>query len=443
MASTLIDGMRGLLRLARGAAGAENTDRAVAALLFSLCASLAVKFKRSRTQRKRAAARLALKGSRRRPVPVSQGYYMPAEWRRHEATWMLWPYRADNWVGNAEPARAEFADVARAVAQFERVFVCVPSGHLDSAERHFRGEAALVESAEAARASGGRLFLVVMESDDAWMRDVGPTFLLQQLSWRDASRARLAAVDWRFNAWGGLDGGCYDSWEQDDRIASQVISLAGALRFRTEMVLEGGAIHCDGEGTVIAVEECLTHANRNPNMRKAEIEAMLLAYLGCEKLIWLPRGVYGDDDTNGHVDNLACFVRPGCVALAWTEDRDDPQYERSVEALEALRRATDARGRPIAVHKITMPPPMFYGDSDVEPGVTERRAGDRLPGSYINFYICNGGVIVPQFGVPSDAAAAEQIQALFPDRRVVPVGSRSILLGGGNIHCITQQQPAT
>ena len=214
-----------------------------------------------------------------------------------------------------------------------------------------------------------------------------------------------------------------------------------------DLVLEGGSVHTDGEGTLLATEECLLHGGRNPALDKAAIEARLCAALGASKVVWLPRGVVGDEDTNGHVDNLCCFAAPGVVALGWSDRDGDPMAAVAREALAALEAATDAKGRRFSVHKVDMPPPMHFTAEEVAGLALGDAHDDRTPGqliaaSYINFYVCNGAVVVPAFGdAAADAKAASQIGALFPGRAVAQVASREIALGGGGIHCITCQQP--
>jgi agmatine deiminase len=212
----------------------------------------------------------------------------------------------------------------------------------------------------------------------------------------------------------------------------------------SDFVLEGGSIHVDGEGTLLTTEECLLNPNRNPHLNKLEIEGRLADYLNIQKIIWLEKGVY-NDETSGHVDNLCCFLRPAVVALTWTEDRQDPQYEISLAAYDRLKSSTDARGRAIEVVKIQQPGPLNItsgesGGVDAVEGTKPRQEGDRMAGSYVNFYIANGGAVVPTFNLPTDQFALETLIKYMPDRQVVGVNAREILLGGGNIHCITQQQ---
>jgi agmatine deiminase len=285
-----------------------------------------------------------------------------------------------------------------------------------------------------------RIRVVELSSDDAWMRDVGPTFVV------NTDTGVVRGVDWQFNAWGGLEEGAYFPWDRDDRVAGSVLELEGLDRYRAPFILEGGSIHVDGEETLIATEECLLNPNRNPQLSKEQIGGYLKAFLNVEKIIWLPKGVV-DDETDGHVDNLCCFVRPAAVALTWTDDPADPQREISEAALDILSNTKDARGRRITVHKIHQPGPLFMTEAEsngleFRKGSRPRRAGDRLAGSYINFYIANGGIVMPLFGDPHDAGAMRALGDLFPGRQVVGVPGREILLGGGNIHCITQQVPA-
>ena len=355
--------------------------------------------------------------------PRRDGYAMPAEWAQHKQTWMLWPQRPDNWRLGGAPAQQAFNAVASAIARFEPVTMGVNPDQFANARRILPPQVRVVELA----------------NNDAWMRDSGPTFVVN-------AQGDLRLVDWVFNAWGGLYNGLYSPWDLDDQVAHKVAELEQVDRYRAPLVLEGGSIHVDGEGTCLTTAECLLNPGRNPELTQAQIEAHLQEYLGVEKVLWVPRGVY-NDETTGHVDNLACFVRPGIVALTWTEDRADPQYERSAEAYDTLMSATDARGRRLQVHKIHQPEPILIQPEEAQgvqavDGTMPRQASDRMAASYINFYLCNGGAIVPVFDDPHDAAALGTLQSLLPGREVVPVLAREILLGGGNIHCITQQQPA-
>lgn len=347
---------------------------------------------------------------------------MPAEFARHDGCWMLWPERADNWREAAHPAQEAFAAVAEAIGTAEPVTVGTSAAQFSAARQRLSAAVRVVE----------------MSSNDAWMRDVGPTFVVD-------ARGRRRGIDWRFNAWGGLTGGLYAPWDRDEQVAQKVLEIEATERYRAPFVLEGGAIHVDGAGTCLTTEECLLNPNRNPEMSRADIEKQLRAYLGVRKVIWLGLGVYLDE-TGGHIDELCCFVRPGHVLLTWTDDRSDPQYEISSDALRRLQAARDARGRALQVHKIRQPGPLFMSAAEARgvqrrPGTRPRRSGDRLPASYVNFYAANGAIVMPLYDKRTDLPAKRVLQALFPRRRIIGVQTREILLGGGNIHCITQQVP--
>lgn len=355
-------------------------------------------------------------------TPAADGFLMPAEFETHSGCWMLWPERQSNWRLGAKPAQAAFAAVATAIATGEPVTVAV------SRAQFVQARAMLPDA----------IRVVEMSSDDAWMRDVGPTFVV-------GGRGEVRGVDWVFNAWGGVTGGLYFPWDQDDLVARKVLELEGRDRYRAPLVLEGGAIHVDGEGTLITTEECLVNPNRNPQLDKGQLEILLHEYLGVTSVVWLSKGVI-DDETSGHVDNLCCFARPGEVVLTWTDNKRDPQYKVSVDAYERLMEARDAAGRRLKVHKLQQPGPLFrtrkeVQDVDTVDGAMPRLAGERLAGSYVNFYIGNSTIVMPLMDAKHDAAAARSLKRIFPERRVIGVQAREILLGGGNIHCITQQVP--
>ncbi|MCF6780433.1 agmatine deiminase [Stutzerimonas stutzeri] len=357
-------------------------------------------------------------------TPRADGFFMPAEWAPHSQTWMVWPQRPDNWREQAAPAQAAFAAVARAIARFEPVTVCASAEHyLDACQQ----------------LEDPRIRVVEMSTDDAWVRDTGPTFVID-------GKGGLRGVDWTFNAWGGLDGGLYADWQTDDLVARKILQIERRQRYRTEgFVLEGGAIHVDGEGTLITTEECLLNRNRNPHLSREQIETVMAEHLAIDKVIWLPHGLY-NDETDGHVDNFCCFVRPGEVLLAWTDDPADPNFERCNAALRVLERERDARGRPLTVHRMPIPGPIYASEAECAgvlaiDGSQPRDPSIRLAGSYVNFLIVNGGIIAPSFDDAHDSEAESILRRLFPEHEVVMVPGREILLGGGNIHCITQQQP--
>jgi agmatine deiminase len=352
-------------------------------------------------------------------TPAADGYWMPGEFEHHAGCWMLWPQRPDNWREQALPAQQAFVQLAAVIAAFEPLTVGAAPRQLAFAR------AALLP----------HIRVVPLASDDCWMRDVGPTILINR-------RGQRRGVDWRFNAWGGL----YRPYRRDDAVAAQVLTRLGLGRYRAPFINEGGAIHSDGEGTLLVTEQCLLNRNRNPRLGRERIELLLRAYTGAHHVIWLGQGVI-DDETSGHIDNLACFTRPGEVCLTWSDNRRDPQYRVSRDAYQRLMDARDAQGRRLRVRKLPSPGPLYMTRQEAA-GIEHRagtrvlRAGQRLAGSYVNFYLANGAVIAPLLDARRDALALRRLRAIFPRRRVVGVPARELLLGGGNIHCLTQQIPA-
>ncbi len=361
-------------------------------------------------------------------TPHADGFYMPAEFAPQQQVWMVWPERPDNWRLGGKPAQAAFTTVAHAIAPFEPVIVCASAAQYENALSRLKNED-----------EHDNIRVVELTTDDAWVRDTGPTFVINK-------HGDVRGVDWTFNAWGGFNGGLYWPWQRDDQVAAKILNIESTKRYRTEgFVLEGGSFHVDGEGTLITTEECLLNKNRNPHLSRAQIEAMLHDYLGIEKTIWLPDGLH-NDETDGHVDNFCCYVRPGEVLLAHTDDVLNPNFERVQKAVKALESAIDAKGRKLIVHHMPLPSAIYATQEecdgvDISEGSQARSPEVRLAGSYVNFLIVNGGIIAPKFDDPMDAEAEKILQRLFPDRKIVMVPGREILLGGGNIHCITQQQP--
>ncbi|QHC25306.1 agmatine deiminase family protein [Streptomyces sp. GS7] len=342
-------------------------------------------------------------------TPAADGFRMPPEWAPHERTWMAWPgpnftFGAEGGEALAE-ARTAWAAVARAVRRYEPVTVVTGPGQL-------AGARALL---------GEDVDLVERPLDDAWMRDIGPTFLTD-------GQGQLAAVDWVFNGWGAQE---WAAWDRDAKIAEQVAGLAGARRYTTSLVNEGGGIHVDGEGTVLLTETVQLDPGRNPGRTKEEVEAEIHAHLGTTKAIWLPRGLYADYGqfgTRGHVDIVAAFARPGVVMVHTQPNPDHPDHAICNEIAKLLRASTDAAGRPLEVVEIPAPTVI---EEDGEP----------VDYSYINHLQCNGGIVLCAFDDPRDEEAAAIFRRLFPGRTVTLVDARTIFAAGGGIHCITQQQP--
>jgi len=357
-------------------------------------------------------------------TPKQDGFRMPGEFEHHDGCYMIWPERPDNWRLGAKPAQAVFAEVANTIGKYEPITMIVSKNQYSNARHVLNDYVRVVE----------------MSNDDSWCRDCGATFVIDD-------KGTVRGVDWAFNAWGGLVDGLYFPWDQDDKIANKMCELERVDSYRLDdFILEGGSIHVDGDGTVMATEETLLSEGRNSHMTKEEIEKTLCEYLNCTKMLWVPRGIY-NDETNGHIDNMCNFVRPGVVVLAWTDDKDDPQYEISREAYEYLSNETDAKGRKLEIHKLYTPKPILITKEeslgvDAVDGTLPRQEGDRLAASYVNYYTGNGFIALPVFNDPMDKKAIEKLQELYPDRVIEPIYAREILLGGGNIHCITQQLPS-
>jgi agmatine deiminase len=359
-------------------------------------------------------------------LPVKDGYSMPAEFAPQRGVLLVWPVRPGSWGKDPTAGQRAFCEIMREASKSEHVFLLADAAHI----------------AQARAQAGEYATIIEIESDDAWARDFGPTFV--------SNGIEVRGVSWRFNAWGGEVDGLYADWTKDDAVAETFCRAIGVECYDAgDFVLEGGSICSDGEGTLLVTVSCLLSAGRNPDLTRAKIEKKLYDYLGAEKVLWLPRGIY-NDETNEHVDNVCAFIRPGEVVLAWTDDETDPQYPLSRADYDYLSRETDARGRKLVIHKLPMPDhPVCVTEADManyvfEPGEDAREAGDRLAASYVNFYFTNDAVLLPQFGgenESSDARVVKIMQTLCPERRIVPIYSRDILLGGGNIHCVTQQIP--
>lgn len=355
--------------------------------------------------------------------PQSDGFRMPGEFEPHRGTYILWPERPDNWRFGGKPAQQVFANVAAIISKYEPVIVGVNQWQYDNARNMLPDNVKVVEIA----------------NNDSWVRDCGATFVVND-------KQQIRAIHWGFNAWGGLVDGLYFPWDKDAKVAMKMAELENTdIYAKLDFILEGGSIHVDGEGTLLVTEECLLSAGRNPELTKDQIEDNLKKYLNVEKVVWLKRGIY-NDETNGHVDNICNFVRPGEVVLAWTDDQNDPQYEISKENLDILENSVDAKGRQIIVHKLMLPKPVIITKEeslgvDGIDGTLPRLEGDRLAASYVNYYTFNNAILLPLFNDPSDQLAIDKLKSLYPDRTIETIYAREILLGGGNVHCITQQVP--
>ncbi len=328
---------------------------------------------------------------------------MAAEWAPHGATWLAWPSHADLWKENLAPAQAAFVRLVEAIADGERAEILVPDEATESVARK--------------ALPGRRVRFHRVPFGDIWLRDTGPIFLY-------GPDGQSASVEFAFNGWGGKY-----VLEHDDAVAARITERAGCSgAFVMPFVLEGGAVEVDGEGTVLTTRQCLLNPNRNPTLSASEIESAVTEALGCEKVLWLGDGLL-NDHTDGHVDTIARFARPGLVVAMEPRSADDPNRAVLGVLLRDLGALVDARGRRLEVARI--PSPGRIVDED----------GRVLPASYVNFYVANASVVVPTYGCPFDSEAVERIGALFPGRRTIGVDARAILAGGGAFHCITQQQP--
>ncbi|GIW45667.1 MAG: agmatine deiminase [Candidatus Binatia bacterium] len=333
---------------------------------------------------------------------------MPAEWEPHEATWLAWPHKEESWPGLFEAIPPVWAEIVRALVPGEEVRILVADSAMEEQARR-----TLVEGNVPLQ----RVRFFHIPTNDAWIRDHGPTFVVHR------REKRTAIVDWDYNAWGGK----YPPWDLDDAVPGRIAEALHLPLARPGMVLEGGSIDVNGCGSLLTTEACLLNPNRNPELTRDEIERRLRDFLGVRHILWLGDGIVGDD-TDGHVDDLARFVSPHQVVAVWTEDRSAPDYPALADNMQRLQRMRDQDGRPLHVIPLPLPDPVFF-------------EGQQLPASYANFYIANAAVLVPTFGVPQDRYALATLQELFPDRRVIGIGCRELIWGLGAIHCVTQQQP--
>ena len=336
------------------------------------------------------------------PTAAAAGFTMPAEWQPHTRCWMAWPCRRELWQDRLDATQQAYANVANAVAEFEPVSMCCPPAGIDRARQLL---------------SAGVSVLAV-DLDDSWARDNGPNFVT-------SDDGELAASIFHFNAWGKK----YPTWRRDAALGHRIAEYLGIRTFTAPVFMEGGGINTDGAGTLLTTEQCVLNGNRNPGLGKAEAERIFHDALGVTRVIWLP-GDPQDTETDGHVDGIACFTEPGKVLVELCPATGTERYDNMQANLEAIRGQTDAQGRELHIEVI-------------EEAYEAYDRSERFAASYINFYIANGGIVMPSFGIDRDEEARRTVAALFPDREVVQVDVSDIAPGGGGIHCITQQQPST
>jgi agmatine deiminase len=357
----------------------------------------------------------AKKGSGPNALAISGalGYRMPAEWEPHAATWLAWPHEKTDWPGKFAPIPWVYADIVRHLSQVERVRILMENPSMERSARR------ILKSA-GANLSAVDFFHV--PTNRGWIRDFGPIFVR-------SGKEEIVATNWHFNAWAK-----YDDWKKDDSANEK---LARKLKWNVcspthrglRVVLEGGSIDVNGQGSMLTTEECLLSPiqARNPGVSRAELESIFREYFGITNVLWLKNGIAGDD-THGHVDDLARFVNPATVVTVVENDPSESNYQPLQENLALLREMKDQDGRPLRVETLPMPDPVYFDKQ-------------RLPASYANFYIANELVLVPTFNDPHDATALTQLAALFPGRKVVGIACLDLVLGLGTLHCMTQQEP--
>ena len=333
-------------------------------------------------------------------TPKQAGFYMPAEWTEHQRCWMMWPCRREVWP-DIDATMKDFAAVAHAIRDFEPLTMAVAPS----------------DEKKARDLLGSDIDILVAQIDDSWSRDAGPCFLVDE-------EGNQAGVNFEFNAWGRK----YSPFDNDNRFSKVVLTESGVRQFSSRLTAEGGGVSVDGEGTILTTESCFPNPNRNPGWTKDEIEEELKEMLGGEKVIWLPGDEY-EIETDGHVDGIAAFVAPGKVLVETPSNPEAEHYEIMLENYEALRGQRDAKGRELEL--------VLLQDASDAPAI-----GEIFCRCYVNSYIANNGIVVPKYDIPADEAAAEIYQSLFPDREIAKISINNIALGGGGIHCITQQQPA-
>jgi agmatine deiminase len=368
-------------------------------------------------------------------LPASLGCRMPAEWEPHAATWIAWPHNRDDWPGKFAPIPWVYVEIVRLLCRSEPVHIVVRDGAMKRRAS---------DRLDSAGVDPGRVRFFQAATDRVWLRDSGPTFVVKDQSPAAAGTGeaasevaeptdRIGLVEWKFNAWAK-----YENYRDDRRLPRRLSRWLGLPRWvprveqggrRVRVVMEGGAIDVNGRGTVLTTEECLLGEvqARNPGLGRAEVERVLADYLGARHVIWLGRGIAGDD-THGHVDDLARFVNPRTVVTVVEPNTSDPNHEPLRDNLKRLWAARDQDGQPLRVVEVPMPRPVLFD-------------GQRLPASYANFYIANGTVLVPTFNDPADRVALDTLAQVFPDREVVGVHCGDLVLGLGTLHCLSQQQP--
>jgi agmatine deiminase len=352
-------------------------------------------------------------------TPRQLGYRMPAEWEPHEATWLAWPHNPEDWPGKFASIPWLYVEIVRLLAARERVHLIVENAGTERRVKNMLSRA---------RVNLDQVSFHRWPTDRGWTRDSGPIFV------RNA-KGQVALTNWRFNGWAK-----YDDWHLDAKLPGRVTKLLGFPAWQPSLqnengtkcpvVLEGGSIDVNGKGALLTTEECLLSEvqQRNPGLSREQLECVFADYLGIDQVIWLGRGIAGDD-THGHVDDIARFAAPATIIAAVEPDTSDPNHAPLAENLAKLKAARTPAGKQFTIVELPMPRPVVF-------------RGQRLPASYANFYIANGVVLAPTFHDPNDRVALNLLAEVFPDREVIGVHSMDLIWGLGALHCMTQQQPA-
>lgn len=354
--------------------------------------------------------------------PFLDGYKSVAENEKHSGTIIMFPERGDIWRNNAKEAQDLVLHIANTIIDFEPVLMCAKSYMVSALKKRL----------------DSRIKIFEVDYDDIWTRDIAPNFVVKNNN--------LRAVNWQFNAWGGIESGAYYPWDDDNKFAVRLADFLGIDYYNVEdIVLEGGGVITDGEGTLFTTESVLINSNRNPGKDKQYIESALKKYFNVAKVIWLPQGLFLDE-TDGHIDNVCSIVGKAELCVAFTYNPDNDQYSTLQAAYKILSNEKDAKGNKFLIHKIPMPEEQFITKEE-SLGIqktqtsTNRAEGFKLVPSYINYYLINGGVLVPSFGCEIDYVAVSEMEKIFSDRKIIQIPSKEILIGGGGFHCIMHEIP--
>ena len=342
-------------------------------------------------------------------TPKALGFRFPAEWELQEALWLSWPHKEESWPGKIETIYPPYAQFIKVVAEDQKVRINVRDEEMKNFALKYLNEA---------EANLSNISFHFNPTNDAWCRDHGPAFLINE------STGEKAVVDWGYNAWGGK----YPPFDLDDVVPTRIANEFNLKLFTPPIVMEGGSVEFNGKGTVLTTTACLLNENRNPHLTKEQIESYLLDYYGQEQVLWLGDGIIGDD-TDGHIDDITRFVSEDTVLTVVEDNPEDENHAILQENLETLKSLRLKDGRPLNIIELPMPKPVIYDDQ-------------QLPASYANFYIANKVVVVPVFNDDNDSKALEIIQNCFPDRKVIGINSVDIIWGLGSFHCLSQQEPA-